>query len=184
MGDVQIGVTSPAAGTWVQTDRAAHEKWALLAVEKPRAAAILHVMVAKMGRHNALVVSQKTLAKLCRCSRATLQRSLDVLRVNNWIDVRQIGPTGTANAYVINDRVAWSGARDGIRFSLFSAAVIISDLEQPDIAELGSQPSLEQFPELFIGEVQFPSGPGLDPPSEPSIPGLEVALPFIERDDK
>src|SRR3546814_7314790 len=74
---------------------------------------------------------------------------------------------------VINDRVAWTGKRDGIRYSLFSAAVLIADDEQPDREELGAQPALHRLPNLFPGERQLPSGPGLPPPSEPSLPGME-----------
>src|SRR3546814_2953962 len=73
-----------------------------------------------MGRHNAIVASQTTLAKAAHCSLPTLKRALSILREQGWIEVRQIGPTGTACAYVINDRVAWTGKRDGIRYSLFS----------------------------------------------------------------
>lgn len=172
-----LSLATAPGGSWVQTERAAHEKWAKLAVSNPRACALMHVIVSQMGRHNALVVSQKTLAKLAGCSRATLQRALDVLRTGNWLEVRQIGPTGTANAYIVNDRVAWSGARDGIRYSLFSAAVLVSDTEQPDRAELGVQPPLEHIPTMQPGERQLPAGDGLPPPSQPAFEGLETELP-------
>lgn len=148
-----------------------------MAITQPRASALLHVILANMGRHNALVASQKTLAKLAKCSRATLQRSLDVLREGSWIEVRQIGPTGTANAYIVNDRVAWSGNREGIRYSMFSAAIIVTDDEQPDRDELGAQPPLQHIPSLIGDERQLPTGPGLPPPSSPSLPGLEPDLP-------
>ena len=36
------------------------------------------------------------------------------------------------NAYVIKDRVAWSGQRNGIRYSLFSATIIALDDKQRD----------------------------------------------------
>lgn len=85
--------------------------------------------------------------------------------------------TGTANAYIVNDRIAWSGARDGMRYSLFSAAVVVSADEQPDRASLGSQPSLERVPTVYPGEQQLPTGVGLPPPSQPSLEGLEPDLP-------
>jgi DNA-binding transcriptional MocR family regulator len=135
------------------------------------------VIVAQMGRHNVLVVSQKTLAKLAGCSRATLQRALDVLRESNWIEVRQIGQTGTANAYIVNDRIAWSGARDSMRYSLFSAAVVICADEQPDRENLVSQPPVRRLPVVYAGEQQLPAGAGLPPPSQPSLEGLEPDLP-------
>src|SRR3546814_6119654 len=78
--------------------------------------------------------------------------------------MRQIGENGTVNAHIINDRVAWSGKRDGLRYSLFSAAVIISEAEQPDFEELGQQAPLRRLPSLFRDERQLPSGPGTPPP--------------------
>lgn len=149
----QLGLTTAPGGTWVQTDRAAHERWAQLAIANPRASSVLHVLVAQMGRHNAIVTSQTTLAKAAHCSLPTLKRALSILREQGWIEVRQIGPTGTACAYIINDRVAWSGKRDGIRYSLFSAAVLIADDEQPDRDELGAQPALHRLPNLFPESV-------------------------------
>lgn len=177
-----LGLTTAPSGTWVQTDRAAHERWAILATDNPRAAALLHVIVAKMGRHNALVASQDTLASLAKCSARTVRRSLAALQESRWIEVRQIGPSGTVNAYIVNDRVAWSGNRDGIRYSLFSAAVLISDKEQPDRDAIGAEPSLETIPTLYDGEQQLPTGDGLPPPSEPSLPSLEHDLPSRQMD--
>jgi hypothetical protein len=176
------GITTAPSGTWVQTERAAHEKWATLAVSNPRAAAVMHVIVAQMGRHNALIASHTNLARLASCSISTLKRSLAVLRDQKWIEVRQIGPTGTACAYIVNDRVAWSGARNGIRYSLFSAAVLISDDEQPDQAEIGAQPPLERIPALHPGERQLPTGDGLEPPTQPPLVGLEPDLPARQLD--
>lgn len=177
-----LSLATAPGGTWIQTERKAHEQWAILAVQHPRAAALLHVIVAQMGRHNALVVSQATLARLAKCHRRTVIRSLEVLSDCGWIDIRQIGENGTVNAYIVNDRVAWSGARDGIRYSLFSAAVLISDIEQPDQAELGAQPPLERIPTMHPGERQLPTGPGLDPPTQPPLVGLEPDLPARFKD--
>jgi DNA-binding transcriptional regulator LsrR (DeoR family) len=130
-----------------------------------------------MGRNNALVVSQAVLARMCGVSTRTLQRKLKVLRDQNWIEMRQIGPNGTACAYVVNDRVAWQGPRDGIRYSLFSAQVLVTEDEQPDQAEIGQQAALEHIPSMQPGEQQLPTGPGEDPPAEPPLSGLEPDLP-------
>lgn len=173
----RVGVTTTPNGTWVQTERMAHEKWARLIGSHPKAAALMHVIVGNMGRHNALVASQKTLASMMGCTTRTVQRALEVLRDGNWIEVRQMGPTGTVNAYIVNDRVAWSGNRDGIRYSLFSAAVLVSDNEQPDKTELGTQASLERLPSLYPGEQQLPFGNGLPPPTQPPLTGMEPDLP-------
>jgi Firmicute plasmid replication protein (RepL) len=172
-----LALATQPKGSWVQTERSAHEKWAKLSISNPRASSLLHVLTHRMGRHNALIASQSNLARMAGCSVRTLQRALDILRTQNWIEVRQIGPSGTICAYIINDRVVWSGKREGIRYSLFSAAVIVSDDEQPDEAELEHQSALTRIPSLYPGERQLPTGDGLPPPSEPALPGLEPDLP-------
>jgi hypothetical protein len=165
----------------VQTERAAHEKWAKLISTHPKAAALMHVIVGNMGRHNALVASIPNLQRMMGCSRNTVIRAIGVLRDQNWLEIRQLGAAGTTNVYIVNDRVAWSGNRDGIRYSLFSAAVLVSDDEQPDRAEIGAQPPLERIPDMFPGDRQLPTGPGMDPPAQPSIDGLEPDLPALRR---
>jgi hypothetical protein len=116
-----------------------------------------------------------------KCSRRTVQRAVDVLVEDRWIEVRQIGENGTVNAHIINDRVAWSGKRDGIRYSLFTAAVIVSDEEQPDRDQIDHQAPLRRLPSLFRGEQQLPSGNGLPPPSQPFLDGMEPDLPTFDR---
>ena len=165
------------SGRWLQTERAAHEAWAKLIAEAPKAAQLMHLLVARIGENNAVVISQKNLIRLMGASRPTVQRAVKKLKDDLWIEVRQIGDRGTTNAYVVNDRVAWLGRRDGIRYSLFSAAVVISDDEQPDAAELDNQEPLRQIPSIGRGEQQLPTGPGLPPPSEPTLPGMETDLP-------
>lgn len=163
--------------TWVQTDRATHEAWMKMSIKSPAAGALLHFFAGRVGDHNAVVVSQRTLAELTGMSLSTIKRALAVLETGRWVEIRRLGPTGTVNAYVINDRVAWHRSRDELRHSLFSAEVIISADEQPDKEELGHQEHLRRLPRLFEGERQLPSGPGLPPPSEPSLPGMEPDLP-------
>lgn len=164
-------------GQWVQTERAAHEAWAELLRNSPRAAEMLHLLVARVGEHNAVVISQKTLSELMGRNRRTVIRATKDLVDGNWIQVRQVGERGTVNAYIINDRVAWSGKRDGIRYSLFSAAVVVSDREQPQEYVEDDGRALRRLPSLLKGEQQLPSGEGLPPPSEPTFPGMEPDLP-------
>jgi hypothetical protein len=178
-----LAIATAPNGTWVQTERKAHELWAKLSIANPRAASVLHVMISQIGRNNALVTSQGNLARLSGCSLPTLKRALTVLREQNWIQLVQIGPTGTACAYVINDRVAWQGSRDGIRYSLFSASVLVSDDEQPDRKALDTQAPLTRLPSLYPGERQLPAGDGLPPPSQPTFVGFENDLPATEAID-
>jgi hypothetical protein len=64
-----------------------------------------------------------------------------------------------------------------LRYSRFSAAIVASGDEQPDHDLLGAQTPLERVPALHPGEQQLPTGPGLPPPTQPSLQGLEPDLP-------
>lgn len=176
----QLGMPAVGRNTWVQTDRAAHEAWGRLAIRKPRASAVLHFLVSKMGHQNALVISQGALAKLTGCSLATLKRAITDLKAEQWIDVRRIGPTGTACAYIVTDWVAWGQPRDQLRMSVFSATVI-TDADEQDEQDFEPK-QLRRIPTLYPGERQLPTGPGEDPPSQPIIEGLEPDLPALHGD--
>lgn len=169
----------PPAGTWVQTERAAHEAWIGLIDRSPLAAKIMHLFANRVGDKNAVVVSQGTIAKLLKAHRRSVNRAIALLEQDRWIEIRQIGVNATVNAYVLNDRTVWHGSRDGLRLSLFSATVVVAADEQPDAEDLGRQPPLRKLPMIFPGERQLPVGNGLPPPSQPSIPGMETDLPAI-----
>ena len=166
---------------WIQTDRKVHEAWARMIARKPKAAMLAHYLAANVGEHNAVVASHKTLAHMLDVHVTTIKRAISDLVAENWLEVRQIGQTGTACAYVLNHRVAWSGKRDNIRYALFSATVIAASDEQPDFHELGEQQPLRELPRLFPGERQLPAGEGEPPPSEPSLPGMEPDLPELRE---
>lgn len=161
-------------GQWVQTERRAHEAWANLIARKPRAAELLHHLVAQMGHQNAVVVPQGVLAKLMGRSLDTVQRAVRDLVAERWIQVVRIGK-GKEAAYVVNDRVAWGQPRDQLRLSVFSATVV-ADLADQDTTSL-DHVDLRRIPALFPGERQLPMGDGEPPPSQPSLDGLEPDLP-------
>jgi len=164
-------------GQWVQTERAAHEAWANLIGKKPRAAMLLHHLVAQMGNQNAVVVPQKVLARLMNCSPETVKRAVGDLVAARWISVVKLNGPGTVNAYVVNDRVAWGQPRDQLRLSVFSATVV-ADFDDQDEALLGHV-DLRRIPTLYPGEQQLPNGDGEPPPNQPPIPGLEPDLPSL-----
>ena len=172
-----------APSHWVQTERAAHEAFGALIAKSPLAARIMHLLIARVADHNAVVISQGLIAELVGASRQGVQKALAILERDRWLEVRQIGDRATVNAYVLNDRVVWHGKREGLRLSLFSAMVVASSNEQPDAAELDSNfelRPLHRVPSVFRGERQLPSGDGLPPPSQPFLDGLEPDLPARE----
>ena len=178
-GGAEIGrqVVS-AKKTWVQTERAAHEAWAGLIARAPRAAMLLHHFVALMGEKNAVVISQKTLAKMLGVTDRTVRSAIADLVAQRWISVVKLNGPGTVSAYVVNDRVAWGERRDDLPLSVFSATVV-ADQEDQEGALLGHG-ELRRIPSLYPGEMQLPSGPGQEPPSQPNLDGMEPDLPSID----
>ena len=169
-------------GQWVQVERKASEAWARLCVKKPSAAAVLHHLVANMGHQNAVVIPQKVLAKLIGVSDRTVRTAIADLVADKWISVVKLNGPGTVAAYVVNDRVAWGQRRDQLCLSVFSAT-IVADRDDQDEALLGHA-DLRRIPTLYPGELQLPTGPGEDPPSQPTIPGLEPDLPALSETEQ
>jgi len=171
-------------GTWVQTERKAHEAWAVLIGSKPKAAQLMHLIVANMDRKGAVVVSQHTLAELMKCSIPTVKRSVRALREDNWLDVARIGSErGGVNVYLVNRRVAWADKRDNQKYAAFDARILLSASEQ-DQLNLETKGPLRQLPQMGLGEVQLPAGAGIEPPSQPSLDGMEPDLPSIVTDNQ
>lgn len=163
-------------GTWVQTERAGHEAWAQLIHDAPRAAQLLHVLVANMDETGGLVASHATLAKLTNVSVATTKRALAVLTEKCWVQAIRIGgDRGGCLAYIVNSRIAWASSRENLKLASFSARVIVSSEDQQD---LGHAP-LEQIPSMGPGDIQLPAGPGAEPPVQGLLDGLEPNLPAL-----
>ena len=156
--------------TWVQTERAAHEAWGELTMKSPRAAQLMHRLVSLMGHQNAVVIPQKTLAKLNRCSERTIRNALGDLVRDRWVKVIQLGAAGTVNAYVVNASVAWGEDRNQIKMAVFNAAVIADAEDQPKDA---LEPiDLRRVPMIVPPEEALPVGEG--------EPGAQIALPGME----
>lgn len=119
--------------TWVQTDRNAHDAWGNMVSRNPRAAVLLHKLVAHMDQSGAVVASHSTLSKLCGYSTATLKRAISDLKNDQWIEVVQLGGKGGACAYVVNSRVAWADKRSNLPMAFFTARVIANEEEQSSI---------------------------------------------------
>ena len=160
--------------TWVQTERKAHEAWAVLTEESPKAAALMHRLVAMMGHQNAVVINQKTLAKQMRCSTDTVQRAIKVLEKGKWVQVVRLNGPGTVSAYVVNASVAWGESRDQIgRLAVFHASVVADVDDQTE--EALSQAPLRQLPIIYPPEEAIPHGEG-EPGGQPALPGLEPVI--------
>ena len=168
--------TSPRQ-TWVQTERAAHEAWGRLTVSV-RGLQRSCILVAQMDQSAAVVASHAALAAITGMSPSTIKRAINDLKAGNWIEVVQLGGKGGALAFIINSNVGWATRRDKLHLAVFTARVIaVGDEQEQGYLE---RPALHQIPILASDEQQLPSGPGEDPPSQPSIDGLEPDLPSVQ----
>jgi DNA-binding transcriptional regulator YhcF (GntR family) len=171
---VKLGIPlASGPRTWVQTERAAHEAWGRLTMKSPRAAGVMHQLVANMGHLNAVVISQKTLAKLLRCSTDTVQRAVRELERDRWIDIVRLNGPGTVAAYVVNSAVAWGEKREHMRLSVFHATVVADAEDQPEGAL--DRTDLRRVPIIVPPEEALLAGEG-EPGAQIALPGLEPVI--------
>ena len=163
-----MSINKSGKGSWVQTERKAHEKFAELIRVNPTGARLMHLLVSLMDKKNSVVVSQTTLGKLLGRHRNSVSTAVKSLESGNWIQTTRLGSaSGGVKAYHINRRVAWADKRENQRFAYFDARVIASESEQLGTYALQADKQLNSIPQ--VGETQVPTGVGLDPPSQPSL---------------
>lgn len=114
---------------------------------------VISIMVEKMNRMNAIIISQQTLSKLTGYSLVTIKRATAYLEEHRWLQIIKLG---TANAYVINSAVFWTSTKQG-RFAAFHAQVITSEEEQRK--PIDTTLKLKHFPLLFEEEKVTLCGP-------------------------
>jgi DNA-binding transcriptional regulator LsrR (DeoR family) len=132
-----------------------------------------------MGPRNAVVVSQKTIAKLLGITDRSVRTAVALLEEERWIQVVQLNGPGTVSAYVVNSVVGWSQSRENLHTAAFTATVIADAEDQKNGI---SHRELRQIPMLYPFEQQLPSGPGEEPPAQPGLEGLEPDLPSLTID--
>ncbi len=168
--------------SWAQVDRSAIEQWGKLMLANSRAASLLAFLVARMGASNSVTASQKTLGRMMGVHERTIRRALVDLERGRWIQVVKVNGPGTVAAYVVNAKVAWTQSRDKLSTATFYTTVIADLDDQKDADSLTGE--LRPLPRLLKGERQLPAGPGLPPPSEPALPGLEPDMPALEEEER
>lgn len=154
---------------FLQVDRTHIDDLNALAENAPRAHKLLWLLCKVMNKQNAVMVSQDSLIKLTGHSRRTVQRSIDLLREQNWIEVLKIG---TANVYRVNSGVFWQARADG-KWASFSAELLLNWDEQDEITKVQATPSkLRNIPFVEAGDEVVVSNAGAaneDPPAQPHL---------------
>lgn len=124
-----------------------------LSLKDPNAMSLLLILVEKMNKQNAIIMSQKTMTKITGKSRPTVARAVKILKDTRFIQVVKIG---TANAYIINSKVFWQSTTVG-KFSSFSATVIASlDEQNKGFEENWKDVELKHVPFLNERAIEAP----------------------------
>lgn len=160
---------------WVQTEKQVHVEWGKLCMRHPAAAGIVHLLTSMLDKDaQGVVISQKLMAKVLGCHVNTVKRSVEHLKKNGWVQVVQVGSTGTSNAYVLNAAVAWVKGREDMRLGCFRARVVADAAEQDE--ETLAVTNLRKIPVAYPPETVLPVGE-IARGEQGQLPGFE---PYVE----
>jgi hypothetical protein len=112
---------------WTQYNNEHTREMIWLAMNHPRAQALLFFLVDQMDYYNAVMCSYKVLEEVFGISTDTVRRTIKVLKERGFIAVLK---SGTSNVYVVNDKVFWKSWGKNKQYSKFPANVILSLSEQ------------------------------------------------------
>lgn len=150
----------PSTFGWLQLEKRAAKELQSLAIRSPAAMGTLLYMVNHMGRSNALVVSQKTIATALGISLKSVGNSVKLLDEHHFIEALKVG---NMTVYKVNSRVAWQGSR-GARFAHFGAEVVALETEQSQ--PIDDLPALKHVPVLHEGERVLVGNERTAPPDQ------------------
>lgn len=152
--------TPPTFG-WLMVDKKPIQAMKRLAVSHPIAMGTLMHMVENMSRSNAYMASQQSIAQALNVSSRAIKEAVVVLQEQRFVQVVKIG---TANAYIVNTKVAWQGKR-GARFAHFHADIVAYEIEQRG-ADIDDKEPLIQLPTAEPGERILVGNEPIDPPDQ------------------
>jgi len=139
--DAPVGVKNY---NFVQLQKSYLKNWRILASKNPVAVQILFFLIENMGRtSNAVICSYQVLEEMTDTSRSTVSRAIRILKDENWIQAVKVG---SANAYAINEKVAWQAARNQRKYAIFSATVVASESEQDSKFAEKAKEALKHIP--------------------------------------
>lgn len=127
---------------FLQLSKSAVPELAALAKKNIRAFDVLMVLVQKMDRQNAIMMSSAAISTVLGISPATFKRAMAVLRADRWV---QIVKVGTSNAYLVNSRAFWQSYRTH-RVASFNAKIITTGAEQKESMRRLEEVNLKMIP--------------------------------------
>jgi len=114
---------------WYQFNRDHTKQMIWLTSNHPKAQAILLFLLDQMDDYNAVMCSYQVLQEALGFARATITRSIAVLKEKGFIAILK---SGTSNVYVVNQNLAWSSWSTNKKYCKFPANVILSATENKE----------------------------------------------------
>lgn len=127
---------------FLQLSKSAVPELAALARKNIRAFDVLMLLIQKMDKQNAIMMSSASISAVLEISPATFKRAMAVLRNDRWV---QIVKVGTSNAYLVNSRAFWQSYRTH-RVASFNAKIITTGAEQKESMRRLEEVSLKKIP--------------------------------------
>lgn len=127
---------------FLQLSKDAVPELAALAKKNIRAFDLLMLLIQKMDRQNAIMMSSASISTVLGISPATFKRAMAVLRDDRWV---QIVKVGTSNAYLVNSRAFWQSYRTH-RVASFNARIITTGAEQKESMRRLEEVTLKKIP--------------------------------------
>ena len=140
----------PPTFGWLMVDKKPIQALKKLAISHPIAMGCLMHFV------------ENSIAEQLGVSAVAVKKAVAVLEDSRFVQVVKIG---TANAYVVNTKVAWQGRR-GARFAHFHADIIAYENEQPKGKDLDDKEPLMQIPTAEPGERILVTNIPKEPPDQ------------------
>lgn len=112
------------------------EDW--LMSKSPIAYRIFKFLINGMDDYNAVVCSYKVLEENFNISKATVTRSIKLLKEKKYIDVYK---SGTSNVYAVNKNIVWNSWGTNFQYAKFGANIILSESEQEECVKNNIKPT-------------------------------------------
>ena len=145
---------------FVQVQRSEMRAIAELGSKSPLALDLLMIFAQSMNKQNAIMMSYKAMTHVTNRGDRQLRRAISVLKEDKWIQVIKVG---TANAYVLNNAVFWTGHGDQKHLGTFSAQITTTFDEQNKDVRSSPNVELKRVPSIMgknerviLGEEDLP----------------------------
>lgn len=119
--------------SWYQINIKNNSYLSNLAIEQPKALAILLFIFEKMDGYNAVVLPTTVIMEVFKISRHTACKSIKYLKDNGYIYCKS---AGSMPVYIANNNLVWKSWGSNTAYCEFPANVVLTSTDQEDREEI------------------------------------------------